>query len=294
MYVRRNSYQTKLWETDIQHQLTKCKIVGVLVLGTYSHRFYVYMYVDSEDHKWTMEDNAIKSKKMRKQRREGQKLVLPSFILRSYTLALLASNIFTDGTCLAINSNHPNNNNFKPKAIISRKDGLSSTFIFRNDDKLLDCDETQRSQHIINGNENTKRSEITKKSYSNDSNNNQPLMNKLKAGLRSTFLPSGYPQKTPKGYLSYSAWSWIQDLSTQLRGVLATQRVLEGVGVGREGATALSASLNFIVRDGCGMASTLIFTALSGSRFRSDVKRWRMFADLINGMYDHICELISL
>ena len=65
--------------------------------------------------------------------------------------------------------------------------------------------------------------------------------------------------------------------------MLATQRVLEGVGVGREGATALSASLNFILRDGCGMASTLLFTAVTASRFRGDVKRWRLFADLVNG-----------
>ena len=38
----------------------------------------------------------------------------------------------------------------------------------------------------------------------------------------------------------------LRDLSTQLRAVLATQHVLEGVGVGRPGATALSAMLNFV------------------------------------------------
>jgi hypothetical protein len=63
---------------------------------------------------------------------------------------------------------------------------------------------------------------------------------------------------------------------------LATQRVLEGLGVGREGATALSASINFLVRDGFGMASSLIFTAVSANKFRANVKKWRMFADIIN------------
>jgi len=100
--------------------------------------------------------------------------------------------------------------------------------------------------------------------------------------IRSTFLPLGYPEKIPPGYLRFSIWSWVQDLTTQLRGIIATQRVLEGVGVGREGATALSASLNFIVRDGCGMASSLFFTAATSSKFRADVKRWRMFADVVN------------
>ncbi|KAL7560004.1 hypothetical protein ACA910_013498 [Epithemia clementina (nom. ined.)] len=107
------------------------------------------------------------------------------------------------------------------------------------------------------------------------------LLPAIRSGLRSTFLPSGYPNKIPRGYLRYAVWSWIQDLSTQLRGVLATQRVLEGVGVGRPGATALSAMLNFLVRDGCGMAATLLFTASAASRFQSDVKRWRLFADIM-------------
>ena len=50
------------------------------------------------------------------------------------------------------------------------------------------------------------------------------LRNKIQCALRSTFLPSGYPHTTPPNYLAYSAWSWAQDLTTQMRGVLATQR----------------------------------------------------------------------
>jgi len=106
------------------------------------------------------------------------------------------------------------------------------------------------------------------------------LGKKVQTALRSTFMPSGYPQRTPPGYLRYSVWSWIQDTSTQLRSVLAAQRILEGVGVGKEGATALSALMNFLARDGCGMIATLLFTSVASSRFRSDIKRWRMVADL--------------
>lgn len=109
----------------------------------------------------------------------------------------------------------------------------------------------------------------------------QQAIAKLQSAIRSTFLPSGYPARTPPGYLRYSAWSWVQDLSTQLRSVLATQRVLEGVGVGREGATALSALLNYLVRDGCGMLATLLFTSIASSKFRTDIKRWRIFADIM-------------
>lgn len=82
------------------------------------------------------------------------------------------------------------------------------------------------------------------------------LGRQLMPALRTTFLPTGFPNKTPPGYLQFSIWSWIQDISTQLRSVLATQKILEGVGVGKEGATALSALFNFLVRDGCGMAAS--------------------------------------
>ena len=105
----------------------------------------------------------------------------------------------------------------------------------------------------------------------------------LSRALTSTFIPTGESglASLPEGYISYVCWNAAQDLSTQLRSVLATQRVLEGMGIGREGATSLSATLNFIIRDGTGMAASLILTAMQSSNFRHDVKKWRMFADLI-------------
>jgi len=79
---------------------------------------------------------------------------------------------------------------------------------------------------------------------------------KLVPALRTTFLPIGFPEKTPPGYFQFCIWSWVQDVSTQLRSVLATQKILEGVGVGRADATAISALFNYLIRDGCGMAAS--------------------------------------
>ena len=202
---------------------------------------------------------------------------LPSFIL------LLVS-LLSNGNGLAINVPSDKPAGQFPRTIVSQKDGLSRSFIFPH--------VTTSSSSVAADDDDTpcRNYEVIPPIIS--TNNNQGIkmhlpsiasIAKLQSIIRSTFLPSGYPAKIPNGYLPYCIWSWIQDLSTQLRSVLATQRVLEGVGVGREGATALSASLNFIVRDGCGMASTLLFTAVTSSWFRCDVKRWRLFADCING-----------
>ena len=172
-------------------------------------------------------------------------------------------------------ANKPHPSSRTPKIITSRKDdgSLSTSYNFLLDHHdginiIQQSSSPSKKNGLLNNNQRSKSP--------------LQLMGKMKSIVKTTFLPSGFPQRTPKGYLSYSMWSWIQDLSTQLRAVLATQRVLEGIGVGRQGATALSASLNFIIRDGCGMASTLIFTALASSKFRTDVKRWRIVADVMN------------
>lgn len=117
---------------------------------------------------------------------------------------------------------------------------------------------------------------------------------RVRSAIRSTFLPSltssqgedsngNYQLDTLRssGYLSYILYDNIQDLCTSLRSVLATQRILEGVGVGRAGATALSATLNFLIRDGCGMVASLLFTSYAARGFRRNVKRWKFFADIM-------------
>ena len=47
--------------------------------------------------------------------------------------------------------------------------------------------------------------------------------------LSRTFLPAGFPASVPAEYLRYQAWNVVQDLSSSLRGVLCTQKILEGI-----------------------------------------------------------------
>lgn len=109
------------------------------------------------------------------------------------------------------------------------------------------------------------------------------VFSRIQSVLRSTFLPttSNQSKLRQSGYLSYILYDNLQDLTTSLRSVLATQRILEGVGVGRSDATALSATLNFLLRDGCGMIASLLFTSLAASTFRRNIKRWKYFADIM-------------
>lgn len=100
----------------------------------------------------------------------------------------------------------------------------------------------------------------------------------IKYALQSTFLPSVDSGTDINGYMKYMLYVNLQDLSTSLRSVLAKQRILEAVGVGRPGATALSATLSFLSRDFCGTVSSLLFTSFAATSFRRDIKKWKFFS----------------
>ncbi|KAM3571786.1 hypothetical protein VYU27_006190 [Nannochloropsis oceanica] len=101
-------------------------------------------------------------------------------------------------------------------------------------------------------------------------------------GLSATFLPVGYPHSVREEYLVYQTWDTIQALCSYLRGILTTKAILEGSGVGSETASALSAAMNWVFRDGVGMSSSLLFSSLASVSFDGNVKEWRLFADIAN------------
>lgn len=106
--------------------------------------------------------------------------------------------------------------------------------------------------------------------------------NGLVRELKEMFLPAGYPDSVSEDYLTFQFWDTIQAVCSYLRGVLATQSVLQSVGVGDEHATPLAAALQWVLRDGSGMIGGLTFAYLVGPKFDLNVKRWRLFADVIN------------
>ena len=102
--------------------------------------------------------------------------------------------------------------------------------------------------------------------------------------MEDIFLPYGYPDSVSPEYLTFQMWDTTQAMCSYLRGVLATQSVLESVGVGKDTVTPLAAAVNWVFRDGAGMLSGLAFTYVVGPRFDANVKFWRLYADLINNV----------
>ena len=95
-----------------------------------------------------------------------------------------------------------------------------------------------------------------------------------------TLLPSGYPSSVPSEYIQFRLWMVLQDLTTFFRGILALQKVLEGFGVGRADVATSVEALRWSARDGVGHFGLLLFTSMCSTNFGSNVKKWRLFADL--------------
>jgi len=100
--------------------------------------------------------------------------------------------------------------------------------------------------------------------------------------LRVIFLPEGYPDSVAQEYLQYQFWDTVQAMCSYLRGVLSTQALMKGMGVGDGEATPLAAALQWVLRDGAGMLGQLIFATIAAPYFGTHLKSWRLFADLIN------------
>lgn len=114
------------------------------------------------------------------------------------------------------------------------------------------------------------------------SNKKSGILTKIETFARNAFLPEGYPDSVSQDYLAYQIWDTVQAFASSIAGSLATQAVLEGVGVGDETATPLAATITWLMRHGAGMAGQIAFTWMQGSDLDHNCKRWRLFADVLN------------
>ncbi|KAJ7333838.1 hypothetical protein OS493_015930 [Desmophyllum pertusum] len=97
----------------------------------------------------------------------------------------------------------------------------------------------------------------------------------IKQFFKSAFLPQGYPESVSKDYLEYQIWDTMQAFCSSITGTLATQAMLKGYGVGDEKATALAATMTWILRSGTGMVGSILFAWMQGSNLDCNAKKWR-------------------
>lgn len=100
--------------------------------------------------------------------------------------------------------------------------------------------------------------------------------------LRAALLPVNYPHSVRPEYLQYQLHDTLQALCSYLRGVLSTRAVLQGIGVGSASASPLAAAMVWVLKDGLGMLAGLILAAVASEEMDSNLKVWRLVADIAN------------
>jgi hypothetical protein len=127
---------------------------------------------------------------------------------------------------------------------------------------------------------------LCRQKVESSSTNTQKLFFSLRRLLQDLFLPAGYPHslgKEANSYWKYQLWDGIQGLCSYWRGVVATKAVLQGAGVGNPQANALSAAVQWAIRDGTGMVGGLLYSYQCSVYFDSHALecRW-LLADVSN------------
>lgn len=114
------------------------------------------------------------------------------------------------------------------------------------------------------------------------SSRSAPLLHRMKTALATAFLPAGYPFSVTPDYLSFQIWDTVQAICSYVRGMLSTQAMLAGIGVGSATATPAAAIVQFFFRDAVGLLASVLFAAFQGSSFDAYAKQWRLTADVAN------------
>ncbi|EFO20648.1 hypothetical protein LOAG_07840 [Loa loa] len=105
-----------------------------------------------------------------------------------------------------------------------------------------------------------------------------------KSLFRDIFMPRGYPQSVSPDYMNYQIWDTIQAFASSMSSALATEAILRGVGVGNETASTMAAAVAWLLRDGIGMLTRILFAWFYSPYLDADCKQWRLIADCFNDL----------
>jgi hypothetical protein len=98
--------------------------------------------------------------------------------------------------------------------------------------------------------------------------------------LRRVYLPAGFPATVSSDYLSYTAYRVTQNLASAIMTVLSTECLLYSVGLGGK-VKATAAASAWVLKDGLGYMTKVIFGSVCGRQFDLDPKSWRVAADIV-------------
>lgn len=104
----------------------------------------------------------------------------------------------------------------------------------------------------------------------------------LSTWLQAAFLPEGYPESCSADYARYQVFDTLQALCSTLVGHMATAGLLRASGVGDAQANVLSSALVWMLSDGVGHISRVLFAWYNSALLDAYAKQFRLLADVAN------------
>lgn len=94
------------------------------------------------------------------------------------------------------------------------------------------------------------------------------------------YLPFNFPHSVSNNYIPYTLWSCLGMIFGSMNGVLATQCLLYALGMGYSKAIPLSASINWILKNGIGQMLAMYIASYVNNKFDAFVKKWRFMSSI--------------
>ncbi|KAA8499624.1 Protein root UVB sensitive 1, chloroplastic [Porphyridium purpureum] len=99
--------------------------------------------------------------------------------------------------------------------------------------------------------------------------------------VSSVVLPKGFPSAVAPYYGRYAKWHFMHNTITATNAVLATSSLLQAAGV-TSGEVPAAVAANWVLKDGVGNFARLLYGNRFAARFDSEIKRFRVLADLLH------------
>mmetsp|Transcript_1740 Transcript_1740/g.2981 ORF Transcript_1740/g.2981 Transcript_1740/m.2981 type:complete len:472 (-) Transcript_1740:221-1636(-) len=94
-------------------------------------------------------------------------------------------------------------------------------------------------------------------------------------------LPRGYPASVSPDYIQFVVWNVLRHITASSYAVLGTSQMLKALGVGSATASNLSATLNWVLKDGLGLSSKLLLASQFAPLVDRNPKRFRLLGDFV-------------
>lgn len=92
------------------------------------------------------------------------------------------------------------------------------------------------------------------------------------------FLPQGYPASVHHKYLSFSLWSFVQNIIGSCLGALSTQALLISMGYHSQSVLGSAVTLQWIIKDALGHLGGILTAGWLGKRFDLEAKKLRFIS----------------